>query len=118
MNLTFEEKYAAIGKKESLYEGMFVTAVKSTKIFCRPSCRARKPLSKNVIFYTNAEEALKYGYRPCKICKPMEIEGITPEYIQKLIENLHREPYQKIKDYHLRKLDLEPSHIRRWFKKN
>ncbi|MBT3983100.1 MAG: methylated-DNA--[protein]-cysteine S-methyltransferase [Bacteriovoracaceae bacterium] len=118
MNLTFEQKYNAIGKKESLYEGIFVTAVKSTKIFCRPSCRARKPLAKNVTFYKNAEEALRYGYRPCKICKPMENESETPGYIKELIKELHRNPYQKIKDWNLKKRNLEPSHVRRWFKKH
>jgi len=118
MQLTFEEKYEAIGKKESLYEGIFVTAVKSTKIFCRPSCRARKPLAKNVVFYETAEEALKHGYRPCKICRPMEPEGNTPDYIKDLIKLIHKEPYNKIKDWDLKEMGLEPSHIRRWFKAN
>ncbi|MCP3891354.1 MAG: XRE family transcriptional regulator, partial [Desulfobulbaceae bacterium] len=47
--LTFQEKYDAIGRKDSLYEGVFITAVKTTKIFCRPACRARKPKPENVI---------------------------------------------------------------------
>ncbi len=118
MNLTFNEMYDAIGKRQSLYEGMFVTAVKSTKIFCRPSCRARKPLAKNVIFYRNAEEALKHGYRPCKVCRPMESESKTPEYIHNLIQDLQTNPYEKIKDWDLKQRGLEPSHIRRWFKRH
>ena len=116
MNLTFDEKYAAIGKKESLYEGMFVTAVKTTGIFCRPSCRARKPLAKNVTFFKDAQEALQHGYRPCKICRPMELEGQTPVHIHNLIKAIHDHPYQKIKDADLRQMGLEPNQIRRWFK--
>jgi AraC family transcriptional regulator of adaptative response/methylated-DNA-[protein]-cysteine methyltransferase len=70
--LTFLEKYKAIGTKDFSYEGIFITAVKTTGIFCRPSCRARKPKQENVIFYDTAREALQNGFRPCKICHPME----------------------------------------------
>ena len=118
MNLSFEQKYDAIGKSETIYEGMFVTAVKTTKIFCRPSCRARKPLAKNVVFYQNSEEALKHGYRPCKVCRPMELGEENPRYIQQLIEELRDNPYGKIKDRDLKQRGLEPSHIRRWFKEH
>ena len=61
--LTFQEKYDAIGKQDRHYEGVFVTAVKTTGIFCRPSCRARKPNAENVIFYDTAQEALQIGYK-------------------------------------------------------
>ena len=56
--LTFQEKYNAIGRKDSFYEGVFVTAVKTTGIFCRPACRARKPKPENVVFYDTTQEAL------------------------------------------------------------
>ena len=118
MKLTFDEMYAAIGKNGSIYEGLFITAVKSTHIFCRPSCRARKPLAKNVTFYSTPQEALQHGYRPCKICRPMENDGETPCYIKDLIKQIHQEPFKKIKDWDLKQMGLEPSHIRRWFKAN
>ena len=91
---------------------------KTTKIFCRPSCRARKPLAKNVEFFDTAQEALKHGYRPCKACKPMEPEHTTPDYINQLIRKIHKEPYNKIKDQDLRDMNLHPSKVRRWFKAN
>ena len=117
MELSFQEMYNAIGKPGSPYEGLFVTAVTSTGIFCRPSCRARKPLAKNVVFYKNSEQALKNGYRPCKICKPIgKIEA--PLEIRKLIEKLQNSPYEKIKDEDLKQRGLEPSYIRRWFKRH
>lgn len=116
MTLTFSEMYDAIGKKESAYEGIFITAVKSTGIFCRPSCRARKPLAKNVVFYRNSEEALKHGFRPCKICRPLESEYETPVQIKELIGEIHANPYEKIKDWDLKQRGIEPSHLRRWFK--
>ena len=116
MKLTFSEMYNAIGKQGAPYEGVFITAVKSTKIFCRPTCRARKPLAKNVVFFGSVGEALKAGFRPCKVCRPMEMAGETPAYIKELIEKIGREPYQKIKDQDLREMGLEPSRLRRWFK--
>ncbi len=116
--ISFEEKYNVLSTKNTLYEGLFITAVKSTGIFCRPSCRAKKPKPENVIFYDKAEDAIKNGFRPCKICKPMEKKGETPEYINKIIRELQENPYFKIKDYNLREKGIEPSQIRRWFKKN
>ncbi len=118
MKLTFEEMYDVIGQKKNDYEGQFITAVKTTKIFCRPSCRAKKPLAKNVVFYQSAEEALKHGYRPCKICKPMELQSQAPKDIARLIAEILREPAIKITDTELRKRGLQPNTVRRWFKKH
>lgn len=50
-------------------------AVRSTHIYCRPSCPARRPLRRNVVFYHTREEAEKHGYRPCLRCRPNEISG-------------------------------------------
>ena len=79
--LTFKQKYAVLGKAGSQYEGSFITAVKTTGIFCRPSCTARKPLAKNIIFYDTPRQALQNGFRPCKRCKPMQLQDETPDYI-------------------------------------
>jgi AraC family transcriptional regulator of adaptative response/methylated-DNA-[protein]-cysteine methyltransferase len=54
-------------------DGTFVLAVRSTHIYCRPSCPARRPLRQNVIFFRTREEAEKQGYRPCLRCRPNEI---------------------------------------------
>ena len=54
-------------------DGTFVLAVRSTHIYCRPSCPARRPLRHNVTFYRTREEAEKQGYRPCLRCRPDEI---------------------------------------------
>jgi methylated-DNA-[protein]-cysteine S-methyltransferase len=68
--LTDEEKYDFIGKKDTKYNHKFITAVKTTKIFCLPSCSAKKPNCENVIFYNTKKEAIKNGFRACKVCKP------------------------------------------------
>jgi AraC family transcriptional regulator of adaptative response / DNA-3-methyladenine glycosylase II len=54
--------------RDGLYDGRFVTAVKTTRIYCRPVCPARPALSKNVTFYASGEEAVQAGFRPCKRC--------------------------------------------------
>ena len=115
--LTFDEKYDAIVRKDSSYEGIFITAVKTTGIFCRPVCTARKPNPENVEFFNNSEEAINHGYRPCKVCRPLENKDETPDFINNLISELNRNPYERIKDYDLVKRGLEPNQVRRWFKK-
>ncbi len=114
--LTFQDKYDAIGKRDTQYEGVFVTAVTSTGIFCRPSCRAKKPNAENVTFFDTAQEAMQNGFRPCKVCRPMEALEETPEYVRGIIKELHENPFLRIKDYDLRQRGIEPSQIRRWFK--
>ena len=116
-NLTFEAKYQAILRRDSSFEGTFITAVKSTGIFCRPVCTARKPKPENVEFFDSPHEALLNGYRPCKICKPMQVEYSTPKYIENLIAELNSDPALRLKDYDLVKRGIEPDKIRRWFKK-
>ncbi|MCF6312455.1 MAG: methylated-DNA--[protein]-cysteine S-methyltransferase [Verrucomicrobiales bacterium] len=116
--MLFEDKYRILGTKNTEYDGIFVTAVKTTGIFCRPSCRARIPKAENVTFYDTAQEALENGFRPCKICKPMQMIGNTPAYIEGIIAELQKYPHEKISDSDLKRKGHEPHTIRRWFKKN
>jgi AraC family transcriptional regulator of adaptative response/methylated-DNA-[protein]-cysteine methyltransferase len=115
--LTFEEKYDAI-RRDTEYDGVFVTCVITTGIFCKPSCRARKPKEDNVLFFDTPEEAIKNGFRPCKICHPMDLKGEAPEYVKSIIAELQEKPYLRIKDGDLRQRNIEPNRIRRWFKNN
>jgi len=116
--MSFKDKYNVVGTRNTKYDGTFFTAVKTTGIFCHPSCRARTPKAENVTFYDTIEEALQNGFRPCKICKPMEKIGETPIYIKKIIAELQQSPHQKISDELLKLKGIEPHTIRRWFKKN
>ncbi|KAA3635574.1 MAG: methylated-DNA--[protein]-cysteine S-methyltransferase [Bacteroidetes bacterium] len=116
--MTFEQKYQAILEKDSSFEGLFITAVKTTGIFCRPTCTARKPKKENVEFYENIHEAILNGYRPCKVCKPLEPAETMPDYIKDIVSELHQKPFEKIKDYDLVQRGIEPNRIRRWFKRH
>ena len=59
--------YDAVLRADAAFDGIFFTAVRTTGIFCRPICPARKPARANVDFYASAREALFAGYRPCKL---------------------------------------------------
>lgn len=116
--LTFSQKYKKIGTKDASHETRFYTAVKTTGIFCIPSCSARTPKPENVTFYDSTQEALLNGFRPCKVCKPMEKLNITPDFITGLIRELHQHPYLKITDADLKKRGVAPDWIDGWFKKH
>ena len=70
MELTNEIMYQASFNKNPDFEGVFWMGVKTTGIFCRPTCTARKPKPENVEFFQNTKDAILKGYRPCKVCKP------------------------------------------------
>lgn len=67
--MTKNEMYEALTNNDANYDGLFFYGVKSTGIFCRPSCRSKKPLPDNVEYFRTAEEAAAAGYRPCKRCR-------------------------------------------------
>ena len=110
--------YKALVAKDVSYEGTFIAAVKTTGIFCRPTCTARKPKPENVEFFSTAKEAILSGYRPCKVCNPLEKFGATPDYIKKILNELNANPSLKFKDWDLTQRGVEPATIRRWFLKN
>lgn len=118
MNYSFDFMYDALSTDKSQYDGEFFTCVKTTKIFCLPSCKARTPLKKNVKFVTTAQQAVEKSYRPCKRCYPLNSPGFFPGWLetieQYLAENLHR----KVSDVELAELvAFDISTIRRFFKK-
>ncbi|KRD11603.1 XRE family transcriptional regulator [Flavobacterium sp. Root901] len=118
MELTDDIMYEAAINKDSSFEGVFFTAVKTTGIFCRPTCTARKPKRENVEFFTNSKEAILKGYRPCKVCFPLEKLNETPDFIKEILRQLSENPSFKFKDSDLLKRGIEPSKMRRWFLKN
>ncbi|MFS8638857.1 MAG: methylated-DNA--[protein]-cysteine S-methyltransferase [Gemmatimonadota bacterium] len=113
-----DEMYRAFLERDTRYDGIFFTAVRTTGIFCLPSCSAKKPRRENLEFYATAKEALAMGYRPCKRCRPMERPGRTPEPIRRLLAELERDPTRRYRDDDLRARGLDPAAVRRWFKRH
>ena len=79
MSTEFERAWLAT---DPAYDGRFVTAVRTTGIYCRPSCRVRKPLRKNVTFLADAAAARAAGYRACLRCQPDEASAVTIREIE------------------------------------
>src|SRR5436309_9753988 len=76
--------YRAIVNRDSSFEGIFFVGVRTTGIFCRPTCSAKKPARTNVDFFATPSEALHGGYRPCLRCRPMDPDKRPPEFIERL----------------------------------
>jgi len=110
--------YHAFINRDSTYEGIFVAAVKTTGVFCRPTCTARKPLRENIEFYPAAGEAMEHGYRPCRVCRPLVPLGESPNWLKDLFREIESEPGIRIRDRDLKGRGLNPALVRRWFQKN
>ncbi|MEZ4933798.1 MAG: Ada metal-binding domain-containing protein [Saprospiraceae bacterium] len=110
--------YHALVNKDSHFEGIFFAAIKTTGIFCRPTCTARKPKPENVEYYASSKEAIANGYRACKVCKPMQLQGEFPEWLQGLMDEVSDNPAIRLKNADLVERGISSSKVRRWFLKN
>jgi AraC family transcriptional regulator of adaptative response/methylated-DNA-[protein]-cysteine methyltransferase len=99
---------------DASYDGLFITGVRTTGIFCRPSCRARKPLIENIEFFPTVREALFAGYRPCLRCRPL-VGDATPDWLAPLLEAVDKDPNRRLRDSDLHAFDVDPARVRRFF---
>lgn len=109
--------YRALIERDSAFEGVFYVGVRSTGIFCRPTCNARKPRVENVEFFRSPADAMHAGYRPCLRCSPLDRKGRPPELVMRLREVVEKSPGGRLTDADLRKLGVEPSTARRQFRR-
>ncbi len=114
---TRDEMLAAFTGRDGSYDGLFVAAVRTTGIFCRCSCPARKPEPRNVEFFATAGTALAAGYRPCLRCKPLDPGGAAPAWLTTLLAGLERDPRRRWTDADLAAAGLRPEAVRRWFRR-
>lgn len=114
ISLTPAEMERAFYAKDASYNGVFYVAVRTTGIFCLPSCPAR-PKRENVEFFLSIAQALRAGYRPCKRCRPTEVNGAPPLWAGELLARLERAPDEKITAKELVGMGVTPERARRWF---
>lgn len=112
-----DEFWRALQARDSSYEGIFFLGVKTTGIFCRPVCSARKPLRKNVAFFPGRSEALHAGFRPCLRCKPMHSTGEIPSLIEDLRRRVDADPSARLRERDLVEMGIDPSTARRQFQR-
>lgn len=112
-----KELYQALLDKKTEYEGIFYVGVKTTGIFCRPTCPARKPKFEHCEFFEKAEQALLASFRPCKRCRPLSHPNQVSMVVQKLVAAVEANPEKRWKDSDFQELSIDASTARRQFKK-
>ncbi|WP_341357894.1 trifunctional transcriptional activator/DNA repair protein Ada/methylated-DNA--[protein]-cysteine S-methyltransferase [Rossellomorea sp. y25] len=111
------EYYQALIEKRTEYDGVFYVGVKTTGVFCRPTCPARKPKFENCEFYETAQQALLASFRPCKRCQPLTYPNSISDVVKKLVEAVESNPEKRWKDKDFQELSIDASTARRQFKK-
>ncbi|MCG7391795.1 trifunctional transcriptional activator/DNA repair protein Ada/methylated-DNA--[protein]-cysteine S-methyltransferase [Microvirga sp. ACRRW] len=109
--------YAALIARDPSYEGFAYVGVKTTGIFCRLTCAARKPKRGNVVFFGACEDAQAAGFRPCLRCKPLDRQRPTSGAFETLREKLKAEPERRWSTEDLKALGYDPSTVRRAFQR-
>ncbi len=112
-----DERWTAITQRDAHADGAFFYGVRTTGVFCRPSCASRLPRRENVEFFVQAEAARAAGYRECKRCQP----GGLPrelEIVRRACAALDAEPQQRLTLAQLSEaVHLSPFHLQRLFKR-
>ncbi|MGZ4983497.1 MAG: bifunctional transcriptional activator/DNA repair enzyme AdaA [Chthoniobacterales bacterium] len=115
---SFDIMYRALVERDPSFQGIFFVGVRTTGIFCRPTCSAKKPARENVEFFATSSEALHGGYRPCLRCQPMDPDQRPPKLIERLRAEVERAPGGRLTDKELSALEIDPSTARRQFKRH
>ncbi|MGD2157250.1 MAG: bifunctional DNA-binding transcriptional regulator/O6-methylguanine-DNA methyltransferase Ada [Anaerolineales bacterium] len=112
--------WGAVLERNQDFDGVFVYAVRTTGIYCRPSCPARKPNLRNVVFFPLPEIAEKVGFRPCQRCQPDQFNSPDPqvELARQICRTIEENLGERLtlKDLGER-FALSPSHLQRVFKR-
>ncbi|MGI6585523.1 MAG: bifunctional transcriptional activator/DNA repair enzyme AdaA [Lutisporaceae bacterium] len=114
------EKWQAVVNCDKGYDGLFFYGVKTTGIFCRPSCRAKTPARENVVFFDNAVNAIGEGFRPCKRCRPDEAVFEPNLELVNKVKDIIEANFDKPIDinYISKQLGVSTNHLIRLFKQN
>lgn len=112
-----ETLYEALLNRDPFWDGRAYVGVTSTGILCRLTCPARKPKRENCVFFDTIGCGIEAGYRPCKRCHPMAPAAQADPIIQTLLTALDQEPTRRWSEGDLKALRLDPSTVRRAFKR-
>jgi len=110
-----DEMYRALVERDQTFDGLFFACVRTTGVFCRPTCSARKPKPENVEFAASVQEALHRGYRPCLVCKPVSDGSADKPWLAPLLDEINGTPGLRLRDDDLRQRGLDPVQVRRTF---
>lgn len=108
--------YRALTARDTTFDGAFFAAIRTTGVFCRPGCGARKPNRENVEFFPTVGEALHAGYRPCLRCRPLDGAAKPPAWVQQALDLAEDSLDRRVTSGELRDHGIEPSRVTRYFK--
>ena len=110
-----EARWQAVLNRDAAQDGQFYYGVRSTGVYCRPTCPSRRPRRENAVFFDGGEQAVAAGFRPCLRCKPDEVnvQAQMVAHIQRLLDSA--EPAPSLAQLG-RALGLSPFHLQRAFK--
>jgi AraC family transcriptional regulator, regulatory protein of adaptative response / methylated-DNA-[protein]-cysteine methyltransferase len=113
-----EQMWSAVERRDAACDGKFVYGVMTTGVYCRPTCASRRPLRKNVRFFTTHAAAEQAGLRPCKRCQPTrERASLINQVVQDLARHIDAEPELPLRLADLAKrTGYSPFHLQRSFK--
>ncbi|MEG0385104.1 MAG: bifunctional transcriptional activator/DNA repair enzyme AdaA [Solibacillus sp.] len=113
-----DERWQAITRNDKSYDEVFIYAVKSTGICCRPSCKSREPKKENVRIFNDVNEAIAEGFRPCKRCKPGGIHLPDEEWVTQIKVYINTDYYKPLSLEILADVcHGSPYHLHRTFKR-
>jgi AraC family transcriptional regulator, regulatory protein of adaptative response / methylated-DNA-[protein]-cysteine methyltransferase len=116
--LTRKQYLAAIASHDAQMDGAFVYAVRSTGIYCRPSCPSRRPRENHILFFSKPDEAEQAGFRACRRCHPKEVRGSRKtQMVGKVCKEIESDPDKLPSLKNLAELTgLSPTHLQRTFR--
>ncbi len=109
--------YQALIDRDPSYDGRAYVGVRSTGVFCRLTCPARKPKFENCCFFGTIVECFEVGFRPCKRCHPVGTSADNDEVVMRLLCEFEARPHHKWSEADIARLGLDPSTVRRSFKR-
>ena len=112
-----ETCYVALSERDPDYEGVFYVGVRTTGVFCRPTCPARPPKRENCEFFATAQQALLASYRPCQRCRPLSHPNETSEVVRLLVAAVEHAPDKRWREADFDALHVHASTARRQFKR-
>lgn len=117
MRLTEEQMIKAMTHNDASFNGLFYVGVHSTGIYCLPSCKARQPLLRNIVFYPTREEAIAAGLRGCKRCYSDRYPDTLPSWVRPAINYMNEHRAEKLNESKLAKVaGVDITTMRRHFK--
>ncbi|MFP3942814.1 MAG: bifunctional transcriptional activator/DNA repair enzyme AdaA [Alphaproteobacteria bacterium] len=110
--------YAALLARDPAFDGIAYAAVKSTGVFCRLTCPARKPKREHTVFFPTIPACLEAGFRPCKRCRPLAPVTDADPIVRTLLRALEKEPGRRWREEDIAAMGFDPSTVRRAFKRH